>query len=65
METFSFARRARVPRMLVAISRTRGHDSSVESRRREPTWVWYAIAFGLLLVLFLLDVLGVVDALGP
>lgn len=35
------------------------------SSRREPAWVWYALAIGLLLVLLLLEVFGVVDALGP
>ena len=35
------------------------------SSRREPAWVWYALAAGLLLVLLLLELFGVVDALGP
>lgn len=37
----------------------------MNSSRREPAWVWYAVAGGILLVLFLLEIFGVVDALGP
>jgi hypothetical protein len=33
--------------------------------RRAPAWVWYAIAVGILGALGLLELLGVLDGLGP
>jgi hypothetical protein len=33
--------------------------------RRDPAWVWYAVALGILGVLGLLELLGVLDGLGP
>ncbi len=34
-------------------------------RRRDPAWVWYALAIGIIAVLGLLDALGVLNGLGP
>ena len=34
-------------------------------RRRDPAWVWYAVAAGLLLLLGALDLLGVLEPLQP
>ena len=35
------------------------------TRRRDPAWVWYALAIGIIAVLGLLDALGVLNGLGP
>ncbi|WP_281412189.1 hypothetical protein [Miltoncostaea marina] len=35
------------------------------ARRRDPAWVWYALAAGVLLLLGALDLLGVLEPLQP
>jgi hypothetical protein len=37
----------------------------VRTRRRDPAWVWYALAIGIIAVLAVLDALGVLNGLGP
>lgn len=34
-------------------------------RRRDPAWVWYALAGGALLVILVAEFSGLLDALGP
>ncbi|MGD9696793.1 MAG: hypothetical protein AB7V42_14175 [Thermoleophilia bacterium] len=40
-------------------------EGPAPSRRRDPAWVWYAVAAGVLLVLVILDATGLFDTLGP
>jgi hypothetical protein len=37
----------------------------VTRRRRDPAWLWYGIAAGVLLVLLILDLTGALESLGP
>ena len=35
------------------------------TRRRDPAWVWYALAVTALLAVLIFEVTGVLDRLGP
>ena len=35
------------------------------TRRRDPAWLWYALAVAALLAVALLDATGVLDRIGP
>lgn len=37
----------------------------LSTRRRDPAWVWYALAAGALAVLAVLDAIGFLDRFGP
>ncbi len=39
--------------------------SEPPSARRDPAWAWYGLAAAALVVLLLLDLVGVLDRLGP
>jgi len=38
---------------------------SPDLRRRDPAWLWYALAAAALVALLILDATGVLDRLGP
>jgi hypothetical protein len=38
---------------------------SPDLRRRDPAWLWYALAAAALVALLVLEVTGVLDRLGP
>ena len=40
-------------------------SESTPRARRDPAWVYYAVAIGVLLVVLGLDLVGVFDSLGP
>ena len=39
--------------------------SETPTRRRDPAWLWYALAVAALLTVLILDTTGVLDQLGP
>ena len=53
---------ARAARSLACIIRT---VSDPAPDRRAPAWAWYAAAAAILVALGLLDLLGLLDGLGP
>ena len=40
-------------------------ETSPRPRRRDPAWLYYAVAIAMLIVVAGLDLMGVFDGLGP
>lgn len=54
----------RAPRMC-ALCDDPAVSDPLSTRRRDPAWIWYALAAGALAVLAVLDAIGFLDRFGP